>query len=168
MGHLVSHKRLLEVLKYEPLTGEWRWLIDVHGHGGIKRAGDIAGSAVSSRYLKIGIDGRRYYARRLAVFYMTGRWPTRVDHANGDTLDCSWANLREATDSQNGANSRRRADNTSGLKGVHWNRQAQKWQAEITVNQRKQILLKSDCPAAAHFAYLTAADAAFGQFSRAA
>jgi HNH endonuclease len=43
-----------------------------------------------------------------------------MDHVNGDRADNRWCNLREATQSQNQANTSMRADNISGYKGVCW------------------------------------------------
>jgi hypothetical protein len=49
---------------------------------------------------------------------MTGEWPkTQIDHINLDKADNRWCNLREATQSQNFANTRILASNGSGFKG---------------------------------------------------
>lgn len=46
----------------------------------------------------------------------------RVDHKNGDTLNCRQENLRRATHSQNAFNkTRMRSDNTSGYHGIRFN-----------------------------------------------
>jgi hypothetical protein len=45
-----------------------------------------------------------------------------MDHVNGDRADNRWCNLREATQSQNQANTSMRADNISGYKGVCWHK----------------------------------------------
>jgi hypothetical protein len=55
----------------------------------------------------------------------------QVDHINGNPLDNRRANLRMATPSQNSINQKDRADNTSGFKGVHYDRSRGKWMAFI-------------------------------------
>ena len=45
-------------------------------------------------------------------------------------------NLRVATQSQNLMNTRLRTDNTSGVKGVHWRKDTNKWTATIWVNKK--------------------------------
>src|SRR5258706_15140940 len=104
---LIKHKRLLEVLTYDPETGQF-----------FKRD-KVAGHLNSKGYRRIFIDGRHYRAHRLAWFYMRRRWPRReVDHINGDR-DCNKiSNLRLATSSQNGHNKPPSKRNKSGFKGV--------------------------------------------------
>jgi hypothetical protein len=63
-----------------------------------------------------------------------------VDHINGDGLDNQRSNLRLATHSQNLCNRRLDANNTSGYKGVHWDKQGKKWVAQIN-NAGRQITL---------------------------
>jgi HNH endonuclease len=62
------------------------------------------------------------------------------DHISGDTLDCTRANLRAVTVSQNSKNRRIGTNNTSGFKGVGWRKDRKKWRAEITVNNKRIIL----------------------------
>lgn len=54
-----------------------------------------------------------------------------VDHKNTVTLDCRRENLRSATSSQNKCNSTIRSDNTSGRKGVSFDKSSGKWKAYI-------------------------------------
>ena len=54
--------------------------------------------------------------------YLLGFPDLQVDHRNGDTLDNRRANLRLATQSQSTANTRIRKDNTTGFKGVTFER----------------------------------------------
>lgn len=88
------------------------------------------------------------------------------DHINGNGLDNRRANLRLATSSQNGANRRRASNNSSGYKGVSWNRVTGKWQAMIRVNKRQINLGSYATPEAAHQAYCEAAQKHFGEFAR--
>lgn len=46
----------------------------------------------------------------------------QIDHINGNGLDNRRMNLRIVTASQNNHNSRIRKDNTSGYKGIYWDK----------------------------------------------
>lgn len=96
--------------------------------------------------------------------FLTG-WPL-VDHRNGDGLDNRRANLRRATKSQNGANQRIAARNTSGFKGVSWHKASQKWDAHIRANGRQRHLGLFLSPEEAARAYDAAARDLFGEFAR--
>jgi hypothetical protein len=153
------------MLRYDPETGEWTWLKRSHG-GGNARPGDKAGSLNLGRVI-IAIDGCDYKSSRLAWLYMTGRWPTLdVDHRDGNPRNDSWANLREATDSQNTANKKRPSNNSSGFKGVCWAKDRRKWGAQIGFHYRKIHLGFFDTPEAAHEAYKAKARELFGEYAR--
>lgn len=90
-----------------------------------------------------------------------------VDHANRNlTLDNRKVNLRVANRSQNGFNSKKPKNNTSGFKGVHFNKLIGKWQAQITVNYKHKHLGLFSTPELAHKAYCKAADELHGEFAR--
>jgi len=57
-----------------------------------------------------------------------------IDHKNRNKLDNRKSNLRLCNKSQNAINSKIRVDNTSGVRGVYWNNQKNKWQAQIGIN----------------------------------
>jgi outer membrane usher protein FimD/PapC len=63
-----------------------------------------------------------------------------VDHKNHDTLNNRRGNLRKANSSQQKWNQGKRKNNTSGYKGVCWNKEKSKYQVQIGVNG-KQIRL---------------------------
>lgn len=54
-----------------------------------------------------------------------------VDHRDGDGLNNQRFNLRQATQKQNCCNQRLKITNTSGYKGVYFNRKCEKWVAQI-------------------------------------
>jgi hypothetical protein len=54
-----------------------------------------------------------------------------ADHINGNKLDCRRANLRAATMAQNVQNRPARSDNSSGIKGVSFDRSRGLWTAEV-------------------------------------
>jgi hypothetical protein len=57
-----------------------------------------------------------------------------VDHINHNRMDNRLSNLRVCTEQQNMCNQRLRVDNTSGYKGVYWDKTVGKWHAQISVN----------------------------------
>ena len=89
----------------------------------------------------------------------------QVDHANGNRLDNRRENLRSATQSQNGTNRGCRADNTSGYKGVSFNKATQKWHAYIKHSQKRYHLGFYATPEEAAQAYNIAASRLFGEFA---
>lgn len=102
--------------------------------------------------------------KRLMHNFLTG-W-IYVDHINGDGLDNRRANLRPATASQNGGNSRTPTNNTSGFKGVYLHRASGLWHACVKVNRRKVSAGYHHTPQAAARAYDAAALMHFGEFAR--
>lgn len=95
-----------------------------------------------------------------------GYWPDQLDHADLDTMNDRIENLRECTDTQNQANRRKSKANTSGFKGVSWNRGRGKWMAMISRNCRNKNLGYFDTPEEAYQAYLKAAREQWGEFHR--
>ncbi len=80
-------------------------------------------------------------AHRVIWAIVTGRWPSeQIDHINGIRTDNRLQNLREVSGSENSKNKCQRSNNTSGVTGVSWSRDKQKWLADIRVN-RKQIYI---------------------------
>jgi hypothetical protein len=91
---------------------------------------------------------------------------TEVDHENGDKLDCRRGNLRLATHAQNMRNRGLQSNNTSGFKGVSWDRQRRAWQAKIRVDGRQVKLGRFRSPESAAAAYVAAARQLHGDFAR--
>lgn len=166
MNDVIAGTHLKELLSYDPRTGIFRWRVAFCKK---VRVGGEAGSvhsypATDYRYRVITIHGNRYRASRLAWYYMIGEWPTNeIDHANTNPLDNRWANLREATHSQNATNTRGKS--RSGLpKGV--TRNHKRYQAKLTVDHDIRYLGTFDTPEEAHAAYAMATDEAFGAYAR--
>ena len=113
-------------------------------------------------YALAHIGGRHVRMHRL----ITGDKRSHIDHKNRDGLDNRRSNLREATSSQNGANTRQRINNTSGFKGVAYCKQTGTWRALIMVNRKTSCLGRYPTPEAAARAYDDAAVGAFGEFAR--
>ena len=89
-------------------------------------------------YICMRINGCTYPAHRLAFLYMTGEWPKgEVDHISQVRNDNRFLNLRDVTRSINQKNTRQRKDNTSGVKGVFWNKANSNWRAVINSDKKK-------------------------------
>lgn len=82
----------------------------------------------SQPYATLVIDGSRVRLHRLILCAPKERV---VDHRNGETLDNRRSNLRLATVSQNCANCKIQAHNTSGYRGVDFPKRIGKWRARI-------------------------------------
>lgn len=134
MTNKLTQKRLKELLDYHPGTGVFTWRIN---RGGTAKTGSVAGCVLGDEYLQIQIDGKGYYAHRLAWLYVHGEFPPdQLDHINRVRADNRIANLRPATNAENNQNQCRRSDNTSGVVGVYWYKQLGKWRALIQLNGR--------------------------------
>lgn len=161
---MLTEHRLRELLSYDAASGALRW----RRSRGRANAGDAAGVVNAHGYVVVRVDGMLYPAHRLAWLWTTGQTPPRyIDHANGDRADNRWTNLREATQTQNNANQKRRSDNKTGFKGAMRTSRG-RFRAEIRVHGRSRYLGTFDTPEAAHAAYVAAAIATFGDFARAA
>lgn len=88
-----------------------------------------------------------------------------VDHINGDGLDNRRENLRIATSSQNKANTPKYKNNTSGYKGVTFNKPLGKWTARIQFKKVYYHLGVFDTPEEGHQAYCAAAERLHGEFA---
>lgn len=160
---MITRERLQELLRYEPDTGKFYWICK----RGVVPSGSEAGWISEYGYVRIAIDKRSYMAHRLAWLYIYGVWPDRdVDHVNGDRCDNRVCNLRLASRAENIRNSRKRTSNRSGLKGVCWKKNRNKWHAQITVDGKGLHLGFFDDKYEAHEAYCRASKLYHGEFSR--
>jgi hypothetical protein len=143
----LKHADLLTALCYDAETGAFTWLIEPNpSKQGRTRAGDTAGTVTSTGHVVIGLWGVHYLAHRLAVFYVTGKWPEKeIDHRNGQRADNRWLNLRPATKKQQRENATPQRRSASGVRGVYWFKRTQQWRAVINHNKKPISLGYHDC-----------------------
>ena len=164
--------QLRAVLDYNPRTGvfTWRRRMPTRQYDktwNTRYAGTIAGTPTVPRgYVQILVDRRLYLAHRLAHLWITGEWPKHeVDHRDGDPTNNRWNNLRVATSSQNKMNGVRRSDNTSGYRGVWFDKRRELWVAEIRGDGIRRHLGYFPTAEAAAAAYAEAAARLHGKFA---
>lgn len=127
-------KALLGRFTYDPVVGKLYWR-----DGGW--AGKEAGHRTANRYRELNYRGKHYKVHRIIWLIENGKWPSRdLDHIDGNGLNNRISNLREATVIQNQANSKKRIDNSSGHKGVTWDKERGFWYARMRVNGRRVYL----------------------------
>jgi hypothetical protein len=162
-------KRLLEVLEIYPEKGKCYWKSTTNRRIKIgSRAGTIHKNRSKGIYYRIiGIDGKHYREHILIWFFVHKKWPSRdLDHKNMDGLDNRYKNLRLATKTQNNVNKIKQVNNTSGFKGVHWNKRDKKWIARIGYKGKRICSKGYDDPYVAYLWYCKMHKKLFGEFSR--
>jgi len=140
MKKTLTQTRLKELVYYNEKTGEFTSLVD---WGRYCKKGDKIGRLAKNGYIVLSVDYKQYLAHRLAWLYVYGENPKVIDHINHDKTDNSIKNLRNVSHSVNSKNyPSRRSINSSGARGVYWNKSSEKWVASIGVDY-KQIHLGS-------------------------
>jgi len=101
---------------------QWKWHYS-HGYA-------IRAEIIDSKQIKI-------YLHRFILGCPEG---LEVDHINQDKLDNRVSNLRIVTRQQNVMNKGKNSNNTSGYKGVSFQKSANKWEASIGLDGHKIYL----------------------------
>jgi hypothetical protein len=140
---------------YQELN-KYKWFCDSNGYA-------VRAITIQSQNKKFGIKHKQ---KTILMHKVINNTPEgfETDHINGIKLDNRKSNLRIATSSQNKANVGLRTDNTSGYKGVCWNKKARKWVAQIMFNNEKIYIGYFAKKEQAATAYNTKALELFGEF----
>lgn len=127
----LAAEELRQLLSYDPVYGIFRWRVSRSGVivGGVAGHNHV-GPKSSTIYIRITIDGVRYWAHDLAWLYVYGEWPqSKLDHKDRDGSNNAIDNLRYADKSQNIVNRGLFRNNSSGCTGV--TARFGKWSAKI-------------------------------------
>jgi len=81
-------------------------------------------------YAETKVEGKNIYMHRLVNKTPVG---SLTDHINRDTLDNRRMNLRIADKRINSINRGLQSNNTSGYKGISWQKRTSKWEAYIWI-----------------------------------
>jgi len=134
---MITQSEVKKLLNYNKDNGTFVW--NENRSSKIK-AGDIAGSIQKTGYIHLKINYVAHLAHRIAWLYHYGYMPKFIDHINRDRTDNRIENLRECSLSQNQFNRGIQKNNTSGVKGVSWNKSSNKWLVQFRIyNDNKYI-----------------------------
>ncbi len=171
----LTAERVRELLDYDPTTGLFVWrprLIRPGSLGGYDRgwntrwACTVAGTIDKDGYVCICVDYEIYAAHLLAWLYVYSEWPPAdIDHANRNPSDNRMENLRLCNQSQNNTNGSMRKDNTSGARGVDWQKRDQKWRARLFIGKKEVTVGYFDSREKAVAARRDAALVHYGEFA---
>ena len=161
MKNELTQERLKELLHYDPDTGDftWKYRYDMPKQWNTRYANKKSGCIHCEGYIRIRINEKKYLAHRLAILWMTGKFPKKqVDHVDGIKDNNKWNNIREATHSENQQNQKKaHKDNKStGLLGVCFKKIDKKYYSRIYVNNKSKFLGYFKTAQEAHEAYLKA------------
>ena len=178
---VITADYIRSILSYDPEAGEFHWTTRTQAmfsaipersaehmcaNWNSRFAAKIASCQFGKGYLGVVVNGRRYAAHRLAWLYMTGNWPVAdIDHIDRDRANNKFANLREATRSQNLANTPHKANNLCGIKGVSFDGRRNRYRARIRVDGNECFLGYFDSLECAAAAYAKATKELHGEFA---
>lgn len=133
---LPSQEELQDLLDYDPATGilTWKHRPDHVGSWNVQNAGQPAFTSVTSKgYLYGSLGDLTVRAHRVIWKWLYGEEPDQLDHIDGNPANNRRANLRSVTPEENQRNTKMRSDNTSGVVGVQYRKDTNKWRAYISV-----------------------------------
>jgi hypothetical protein len=158
---MLTQKYLQDLFDYQDGCLIWKTQLAYRG-----KSGTIAGSKRNDGYFQVGINNTDYLLHRLIYLYFHGVMPKYIDHIDGSRNNNKIDNLRECTNQQNSFNSRISKNNTSGIKGVSWDKSRDKWQAKCTLNRKTIHLGRFDSIEQADLALRSWREQNHGQFAR--
>jgi hypothetical protein len=124
----LSQKTLNELFEYK--VGKLYWKVS----RGSRKAGAEVGTTTPLGYLQTKVGGKLYLVHRLIYLMHYGCLPKFIDHKDGVKTNNKIRNLREASAVSNQYNRGLPSNNTSGVKGVYWNKAKEKWKAQCNVD----------------------------------
>ena len=166
---LVDNEPLINynlIMKYIELTKGQKAIVDDEDYDWLN---DFNWYYAKAGYAARGIRNRKEGWQKKILMHreiMNASIGKEVDHINGDGLDNRRSNLRLATHAQNIRNGKHRTNNTSGYKGVFWQKDHKKWCARIMIDYKPKHLGYFNTPEEAAQAYNEAAIEYSKEFGR--
>lgn len=90
----------------------------------------------------------------------------QIDHINGNKIDNRRTNLRVCSNQENSFNKEKNSNNTSGYKGVYFDKEANKWRGAIQYNGKSiKSAKRYKTPEEAAQWYINKSNELFGEYS---
>lgn len=163
----MTQDQALALWEYKDGHLYWRETVGSKAKAGTK-AGNISRLPrrwYDSSYWVLCYQYKGYLMHRIIFLMFNGYLPKSLDHIDGDSLNNRIENLRPCNNSQNQHNRRKQRNNTSGFKGVSWNKKDQRWAAFIVLQSKKHHLGYFSSAEEAHEEYKLAAAQMHGEFA---
>ena len=126
---------------YKKIDGIENYSVSDHGNVRNEKTGkNLKGSYNDQGYIRVCLNNNKIkhhkYIHKLVAeaFLLNPENKKCVDHIDNNKQNNHLINLRFATAKENGQNRSINKNNTSGTKGVSWNKKAMKWTAQIKIN----------------------------------
>ena len=104
------------------------------------KIGQEAGMLRPDGYKRVNIDKKNYYLHRLIFIYHNGFISDEIDHIDNNRSNNKIENLRIATRSQNTLNCKINSRNTTGIKGITFDKDKFKYRPYLSVNGKRLYL----------------------------
>ena len=140
VNRLPSLDVLRESFSYDPETG---YLTRLKTNSKRPLTGKRAGSLHSSGYREVNLNHKKYKEHRIiySLYYGVELLPDEeIDHINGNPSDNRIINLRKVNRQGNCQNRCLPKNNTSGVRGVHYDERQKKWRVRITHNNKRILI----------------------------
>lgn len=129
------------------------------------KVGMKAGTINSRGYAVVSLKGDVYCIHHIVWAMHNGFWPVGIDHIDGNRSNNKIENLRVASHKENNMNVTWNKRNTSGYKGVSFDKDCNRWKAQIKFRGKKMSIGRYKTPEEAHSAYVKKAQELFGEFA---
>lgn len=151
---MLTQKDIQELFAYDPKTG---FVTRLKKTANRHKVGERVGTPGGRGYLQVTIGRKKCPLHRVIWCLVYGVWPVGdVDHRNRIRSDNRLTNLREASRSENNHNASPNRRNTSGARGVCWDKSRGKWTVHIHADGKQHHLGRFDELDKARDAYLSA------------
>ena len=132
---MITQTMIKENFDYK--DGELYWKVSPHGKIKINA---LVGTINPKGYKITKLNGKCYRNHRIIFLMFHGYLPNCIDHIDGNSLNNKIENLRVASFSENGLNSKKPSNNTSGIKNVTWHKKLKKWRVRIAINKKMKTI----------------------------